>query len=65
MSQLIETVKTLCRLSGPSGWEDAVRDYIRAEAAPYADKLIVDPLGCVLVFRKGRRAPKAHRARRG
>ena len=57
MSQLIETVKTLCRLSGPSGWEDAVRDYIRAEAAPYADELIVDPLGCVLVFRKGRRAP--------
>ena len=55
---MIETIKTLCRLPGPSGWEDAVRDWIAAEAAPYADQMITDAQGSLLVFKKGRSTPK-------
>lgn len=54
MSSVIETVKTLCRLPGISGWEDAVRDYIRREVTPYADQIIEDGLGSLLVHKKGR-----------
>ncbi len=46
---MIHTIETLCRLPGPSGWEDAVRDYLRAEAAPYADELIEDANGTLRV----------------
>lgn len=55
---MIETIKTLCRLPGPSGWEDAVRDWIAAEAAPYAGQMITDAQGSLLVFKKGRSTPK-------
>ena len=55
---MIETIKTLCRLPGPSGWEDAVRDWIAAEAAPYADQMITDAQGSLLGFKKGRSTPK-------
>lgn len=54
---LIDTVKTLCPLFGPSGLEDEVRDYLFREAEPYADRMIVTPNGTLLVFRKGRRTP--------
>lgn len=54
---MIETIKSLCRLPGPSGWEDAVRDHIRAEAAPYADEMLTDAIGNLLVFKKGRKSP--------
>ena len=36
---MIETLKTLCALSGVSSFEDEVRDYIRNRVAPYADSL--------------------------
>ena len=55
---LMDTVKALCPLFGPSGMEDEVRDYIRREAEPYPDKLIVTPNGTLLVFKKGRKAAK-------
>ncbi len=51
---MIETLKTLCKLSGPSGFENQVRDYIRGQAEPYADRIIEDPNGSLLVFKKGR-----------
>ena len=51
---MIETLKTLCALSGPSGCEDAVRDYIKKEAEPYADKIEVLANGSLVVFKHGR-----------
>lgn len=52
---MIELLKQLCSLPGPSGCEDAVRDYIRAQAEPYADEIREDSIGNLMVFRKGRR----------
>ncbi len=53
----LETLKTLCDLPGVSSREDAVRDYIRAQAEPFADSIRTDTLGNLLVFKKGRRTP--------
>ena len=52
---MIETVKTLCSLFGPSGCEDEVRDYIRAQAEPYADEITENANGSLLVFKRGRK----------
>ena len=48
-----ERLMTLCRLPGVSSREDAVRDYIRREAAPYASAIREDVLGNLIVFKKG------------
>ena len=53
---LIDTLKELCLLDGPSGLEDEVRTYIKEKAAPYADQLRVDALGNVIAFKKGKKA---------
>ena len=53
---MIETLKTLCALNGVSGDEDAVRDYLRTQAEPYADSIRTDALGNLIVFKRGRRA---------
>ena len=50
---MIELLKTLCALRGPSGREERVRDYIEAYAKPYADEIFTDPMGNLHVFRKG------------
>ena len=52
---MLELMQTLCRLDGVSGCEDAVRDYIRAAAEPYADTILEDTIGNLLVYRKGAR----------
>ena len=52
---MIELLEKLCSLPGPSGCEDAVRDYIRAQAEPYADEIREDNIGNLMVFRKGRK----------
>jgi endoglucanase len=44
----------LCGLDGVSGREEEVRDYIRAQAEPYADEIKEDLMGNLLVFRKGK-----------
>ena len=54
---LKDTLCTLCSLPGPSGWEDAVRDFLRREAEPFADALRVTPQGTLLVFKRGRKRP--------
>ena len=55
---LIETVKTLCTLFGPSGCEDEVRAAIRREAEPFAEELTETVQGTLLIRKKGRIAPK-------
>lgn len=52
---MIELLEKLCSLPGPSGCEDAVHDYIRAQAEPYADEIREDNLGNLMIFRKGKR----------
>lgn len=55
---MIQTVKTLCSLFGPSGCEDEVRAYIRKQAEPYADEIIEDTAGNLLIFKQGRATPR-------
>lgn len=55
---MLDLLKKLCELPGPSGDEDAVREFIKAEAAPFADEMITDAMGSLLVFKKGARRPK-------
>ena len=43
----------LCDADGPSGFEDKIKDIIIEEASPYADKLYIDRMGSVIVFKKG------------
>ena len=50
---MLEQLKQLCRLNGMSGAEDEVREFIRTQAAPYADSIRTDALGNLIVFKKG------------
>lgn len=50
---LIDTIKALCALPGVSSQEDAVRDYIRAQAEPYASSIRTDSMGNLIVEKKG------------
>jgi putative aminopeptidase FrvX len=47
-------LKRLTEAVGPSGFEDDVRDVIRAEVAPYVDRMYTDPLGSLYCERTGR-----------
>ena len=53
---MLETLKTLCSLSGVSSREDQVRDYIRRRVEPHADQVRTDALGNLIVFKRGARA---------
>jgi len=53
---MLETVKTLCCLSGVSGSEDEVRDYILECATHHADRLMTDALGNLIALKKGARS---------
>ena len=57
---MIELLKDLCRLRGVSGEEDRVRDFIRAQAAPWADSVRTDALGNLIVFKKGKKPAGNH-----
>ena len=54
---MLDTMETLCCLSGVTGGEDEVRDYILERAMPHADEIKTDPLGNLMVFKKGARTP--------
>ena len=51
---MLEMIRELCTLPGISGRENAVRDYIIDKIEGYAE-YSVDPLGNLLVFKKGRK----------
>lgn len=53
---MIELMKELCALPGPSGCEDAVRAFVLKRVKPFADEIRTDAIGNVMVFRKGRKA---------
>ena len=56
---LKDTIRELCLLDGVSSFEEDVRAYIKAAAAPYADEMRVDPLGTLIVFKNGAIANKS------
>ena len=51
-------LKELTQLFGVSGYEREVREYIAAFAKPYADEMITDTLGNLIVVKKGTGASK-------
>ncbi len=50
---MLDTVKTLCYLSGVSGSEEEVREYLLERALPYGDEIRTDAMGNLLVFKRG------------
>ena len=55
---MINTIKDLCALSGVSGSENEVSDYIVDYAKKYTDDVLVDVMGNVIVNKKGRKKPE-------
>jgi tetrahedral aminopeptidase len=53
-------IKKLVEATGPSGYEDEIRDIVKAEVAGAADEMRVDPLGNLIV-RKGIKSKKGLR----
>lgn len=53
---MMDLLKQLCALPGVSSFEDAVRDYIKEQAAPYVDTMNVDAMGNLICFKKGAKA---------
>ena len=51
---MLDTLKTLCYLSGASGFEDEVRDYILERVMPYADGIVTDTMGNLIISKKGK-----------
>lgn len=52
-----EILKELCALPGVSGSEDRVRAYIERRAKPFAEEIITDSMGNLLVRARGQRRP--------
>ena len=50
---MLDTLETLCCLSGVSGREDEVRNYILERVMPFADEIRTDAMGNLMVFKKG------------
>lgn len=54
-------LKQLTQLWGVSGYEKEVASFIEKEAAPYADEIIKDAVGNLIVFKKGTGGGKGKR----
>ena len=54
-----ELTKKLCNAFGPSGEEDEVRALIKAEIAPYCDKIETDKVGNLIAFKRGKKKTEA------
>ena len=46
-------IKELCNLSGVSGNEGEVRNFIKEKITPYADEITVDTIGNLIALKKG------------
>ncbi len=46
-------IEELTNLNGVSGNEGEVREFIKAQSAPYADEIITDTIGNLIVLKKG------------
>ncbi len=50
----LELLTKLTQTFGPSGYEEEIREVLRAEVAAFADEVRVDPLGSLVVRRRGK-----------
>ncbi len=57
MMSVLEMIKTLCAISGVSGDEGIVCDYIKSQISPYATDIRKDVMGNLIVFKKGNKTP--------
>lgn len=55
---MLEMIKELSLINGTSGREDKVREYIINQIKDYANSIDTDPLGNLIVFKKGKSTPK-------
>lgn len=54
-------LEELTQLWGVAGYEKEVRAYIQEKAAPYADEMLTDALGNLIVRKKGKGGPDSRR----
>jgi endoglucanase len=58
VTDLIQTIRTLADIPGVSGDEGKVREAILAMIRDSVDRVEIDPLGNLIVFKRGKRTPK-------
>ena len=54
---MLNHLESLCRLFGASGQEHPVRDYLIEQIKPLGLSYQVDPLGNLIVEKKGKQTP--------
>lgn len=54
IQNIIIKIKKLTEMSGASGNEEQVKEYIRKEIKPYVDKIEVDSIGNLIAYKKGK-----------
>lgn len=55
---MLKLIKELSLLNGTSGREDRVREFIINEVKDFASNIETDPLGNLIVFKKGKKVPR-------